>query len=94
MKLALALILAASPAFAQQNCGPRPAVVEFLAGPQYGEAIAGQAMGDMGLYELWGNEETGTWTITVTDPNGLMCVRFSGDGGFVVPVKVPQGEEG
>jgi len=76
------LILATQNAHAQNapspQCAPRPAVLEALANG-FGEArravgIAGQAH----VMELFVNPETGTWTITATRPDGVMCLIASG----------------
>lgn len=60
------------------QCAPRADVLQAL-GSKYGEArraigIAGQS----NVMELFANPTTGTWTITATAPNGLMCLLASG----------------
>jgi len=91
--LALA-VFASHPADAQQqNCAPRQLVEARLSGPidapsgtRPGYEEARRAVGLSGsggstataIVEVWGNEETGTWTITVTTPNGLTCLVASG----------------
>lgn len=37
------------------------------------------------LMELWANRETGTWTLTATNPAGLTCVIGSGDAFDMAP---------
>ena len=32
------------------------------------------------VVQLWGNSETGTWTLTATTAAGLTCVVGSGEG--------------
>jgi len=32
------------------------------------------------IYELWGNFQTGTWTVLRTSPAGLSCVVAVGEG--------------
>lgn len=75
-----ALILAASHAFAQspRNCGSRDMIVERLA-QSYGESRQSIGLGTQNrVVETFANPETGSWTITVTLPNGVMCLMASG----------------
>lgn len=93
--LALALLLAA-PAFAQgQPCGPRPLVVEHLA-TKYGESVQSIGMAANGLVaEVWANVQTGTWTFTVTQPDGMICLVASGTSFEHAPqAPEPMGEDG
>ena len=81
-KLILALILTvvANAASAQQarNCAPRDAVVERL-NEGYGESRQSMGLGaNNSVIEVFASNETGTWTITVTTPNGLTCLVASG----------------
>lgn len=81
-KLVLALVLSifATSAVAQQgrNCAPRDAVVEKLA-ENYGETRQSIGLGaNNSVIEVFASIETGTWTITVTTPNGLTCLVTSG----------------
>lgn len=78
--LALTLITSATVASAQQirNCGPRDNVVARLA-EGYGETRRSMGLGTNNtIIEVFASEETGTWTITVTTPNGLTCLVASG----------------
>jgi hypothetical protein len=85
MKLGLATFavvagMCAAPAFAQQqqNCGARDTVVERLAS-KYGESRQSIGMAPRGrVVEVFASQETGTWTITVTMPNGMTCLVASG----------------
>lgn len=75
-----ALILATSHAFAQsaQNCGQRQPIVERLA-DRFGESRQSIGLGTQNrVVETFANPETGSWTITVTMPNGTMCLLASG----------------
>ena len=85
MKLLSALILVAGTlaplsAHAQgQNCGNRELVVERLE-TQYGESRQSIGMAAKGrVVEVFASHETGTWTITVTLPNGMTCLIASGN---------------
>lgn len=77
--IALALIGAASVAQADQRpCAAHEKIVEALSS-QYGEAA--HAMGlsqDDTVMELYASKDTGTWTLTVTLPNGMTCLVATG----------------
>jgi len=74
------LAIATQQAAAQQNrnCAPREAVVERLA-TTYGESRQSIGLGERGvMIETFASANTGTWTITVTSPNGQTCLVASG----------------
>ena len=85
MKLKLAVLAIATAAIlpttvlAQgQNCSNRDQVVERLA-TKYGESRQSIGMAPKGrVVEVYASLETGTWTITVTMPNGITCLVASG----------------
>ena len=61
-----------------RNCGPREAVVDRLA-EGYGETRQSMGLGaNNSVVEVFASDETGTWTITVTTPNGMTCLVASG----------------
>lgn len=73
-------LLAAAGAEAQtaRNCGDRAMIVQRLA-EGYGESRRSIGLGaNNSVMEVFASDETGTWTITVTMPNGLMCLVASG----------------
>ncbi len=73
-----AMILATSHAFAQQQCADRALVVERLA-DTYGESRQSIGLGaNNSVIEVFASDETGTWTITVTNPAGVTCLVASG----------------
>jgi hypothetical protein len=75
-----ALLLAATHAFGQtnRNCGQRNLVIERLA-DRYGESRQSIGLGTNNqVVEVFASLETGTWTITVTNPAGLTCLVASG----------------
>lgn len=77
---AIVYLAATSQAFAQNapNCGPRATVVERLS-EGYGETRRSVGLGsNNAVVEVFASDETGTWTITVTRPNGLTCLVASG----------------
>ena len=61
-----------------QNCGNRELVVERLT-TKYGERRQSIGMAPKGrVIEVFASHETGTWTITMTMPNGITCLVASG----------------
>lgn len=80
---AAAVVLALTTDVAAQgarNCGPREAVVNRLA-EGYGETRQSMGLGsNNAVVEIFASDETGSWTITVTQPNGLTCLVASGQG--------------
>ncbi len=69
----------AHPGTAQQLCGARDAVLNRLS-TQYGETRRSMGLGaNNGVVEIFASEETGTWTITITLPDGRMCLVAAGD---------------
>ncbi|MFN3644473.1 MAG: hypothetical protein ACK4TB_16305 [Gemmobacter sp.] len=78
---ALGLAAIAPPAAAQaRQCGPRAAVIGTLAST-YGETRRGiGTAGSQAVVELFASADTGTWTVTVTLPDGMTCLIASGAG--------------
>lgn len=75
-----AMLLATQHAFAQNraNCAERDVVVTRLA-EGYGESRQAIGLGsNNAVVEVFASDETGTWTITVTLPNGTTCLVASG----------------
>jgi len=85
MKLKFAMLVAAASLVAPlsasaqgQNCGTRDLVVERLTS-KYGESRQSIGMAPKGrVVEVFASHETGTWTITITMPNGITCLVASG----------------
>jgi hypothetical protein len=78
--LTAATLLIALPGHAQgADCGPRNLVIERLAS-KFGETRRGIGMGMRGgrVVEVFASEASGTWTITVTLPDGRTCLIASG----------------
>ncbi|GHA61113.1 hypothetical protein GCM10008927_28200 [Amylibacter ulvae] len=62
-----------------RNCATRGKVVESL-NDQYGETRRSIGLGqNNGVVELYTSDNTGTWTILVTLPNGMSCLMAAGD---------------
>ena len=93
--LGLAAILAATgPALAQSsgNCAMRSHVIERLAAA-YGETRQSIGLGaNNQVVEVFASRETGTWTITVTNPNGLTCLIASGQAYEDVVEEIAKGD--
>lgn len=72
------MVLAAEQARAQQpNCAPRELVVQRLA-EGYGETRQAIGLGsNNAVIEVYASD-AGSWTITVTYPNGATCLVASG----------------
>lgn len=82
LKSALIALFIAFPvvAQAQMACGTRDAVVAKL-GDKYGEVRRGGGLaGPTAIYEIWASDETGSWTILKTTPDGFACVMAVGEG--------------
>lgn len=88
----LSLMLAAPPAHARA-CGARAHVVAKLA-TTYGETAQSMGLGaNNGIVELYASDETRTWTITVTLPNGQTCLIATGTAFEpLAPAERPDGE--
>lgn len=62
----------------QRNCAPREVVLDRLS-EKYGESRRGIGLVQQGsVMEVFASDDTGTWTITVTLPNGMTCLVASG----------------
>jgi hypothetical protein len=83
------MIAAADVAFSNPQCDARDKVVALLA-ERYGESrravgIAGEAA----VMELYAAEDSGTWSITMTLPDGQMCLMASGAGFEAITEELP-----
>ena len=72
-------ISAAPVAQAQSVCGKREAIIAQLE-KKYGETrrSVGIQRG-RGVVEIYASQETGSWTILVTDPRGMSCLMAAGE---------------
>lgn len=77
--LALVAGLMSAPAFAGPTCYDRQSLVSQLAA-EWGETVQWVGIDQDGpLIEIHVNRNTGSFTITVLFPNGMMCVTASGN---------------
>ena len=76
---ALALLLLSLPAQAQgAACAPRDVLLSRLAS-QFGETRRGVGLGEGNrIVEIFASDASGSWTITVTLPDGRSCLVASG----------------
>ena len=92
--LGIAALAAAKVAAQGQNCAPRETVIERLA-EGYGESRQSIGLGGQGhVIETFASTETGTWTITVTLPNGLTCLVASGQAYESLAEGLPNVDDG
>lgn len=88
------VLLTSQPAMAQQgqNCAPREVVLTRLA-EGYGETRQSVGLGaNNAVIEVFASDKTGSWTITVTMPNGLTCLVASGQAFEEVAEVLPSQE--
>lgn len=83
------LILATHAAFATPQCAPRDQILPVLQ-QKYGETRLGLGLAaNVQIIEIFTNPETGTWTITASQPDGVMCLVASGDHFEAVTESLP-----
>ncbi|MDO8881579.1 MAG: hypothetical protein U0934_15945 [Pseudotabrizicola sp.] len=86
---AAGLILAATAGHSATQCGKRDMVLGQLT-EKYGETrrSIGVAASN-GVMEVFASDTSGSWTITVTRPDGLMCLVASGQGFETITEQLP-----
>lgn len=86
MGLALcSLAASANAALAEAKCGPRDRIIEVL-GQRYKESrqAIGLVSGQKSIVELFVSDQ-GTWTLSVTNTDGVSCIVSTGDNWRDVP---------
>ena len=84
--------VAAADAQSANRCAEREVVLDRLGG-KYGETRRTIGMTpNNSVVEMHASEETGSWTITVTHPNGVTCMVAAGTA-FETIDPTPIGEE-
>jgi len=82
----------AAPSFAQgASCASRTMIVDRLS-KKYGETRQSAGLNqNNGMVEVFASDDTGTWTILVTMPNGTSCLMAAGKAwqGETASVVVP-----
>ena len=78
--LLTASTLLISPSNAQEGppCGARDDVVAQLS-TTYEEARVAMALDPRGIVEIWVNAETGSFSVTITTPEGMTCLLSAGE---------------
>ena len=66
-----------APAASAKSCGPRAAIVQRLA-DRFGETRRALGLAGAGVMEVFASDDTGTWTVALTLPDGRMCLIASG----------------
>jgi len=82
--LTVAMIITASPLLAS-NCAQRDHVVERLQSKFSEQLTVGglqRAQNTMSVLEIWASNETGTYTVLLTDPSGISCILAAGTDFF------------
>ncbi len=83
------VILATQIGFAQPQCDTRASVTEQLA-QRYGETRRSLGIAaNNAVMEVYASDATGTWTLTVTLPDGSMCLVASGIGYEAITEELP-----
>jgi len=85
-----ALIMTATPALAQSNCGPKE-IIETKLSEKYGETpvFEGFNKAKKVIVTLWVNKETGSWSATATYATGISCLVDGGNYGFMLSPPIP-----
>ncbi|MEP1522088.1 hypothetical protein [Ascidiaceihabitans sp.] len=74
----IAAMAFAASAQSMSNCAPRDVVIERLANG-FGETRQSMGLGaNNSVVEVFASVESGTWSITITSPSGLMCLVATG----------------
>ncbi|MBB3711896.1 MAG: hypothetical protein ACU0E9_00965 [Limimaricola soesokkakensis] len=74
----------APPALAQ-GCAPRDHIVERLK-EGYAESLAGAGLqaSAMAMLEVWSNPESGSFTVLLTNPDGVSCILSHGSDYYTI----------
>ncbi|WP_298260581.1 hypothetical protein [uncultured Litoreibacter sp.] len=87
----VAFLLATSISSAQPRnmCADRSAVMQKLV-TKFGETRRSMGLAtNSGIVELHASDDTGSWTITVTHPNGITCLVAAGNSFEMVEDELP-----
>lgn len=84
-----AMLAAAQIAHSAPQCGSREALIALLADRHNETRRALGIAGGSAVMELFAAEATGTWSITITLPDGTMCLMASGSNYEAVTEDLP-----
>lgn len=90
LSLLFGMAATAPPAFASPNCGLRDTVIHQLSSKYSEQLTVGglqKVQGTQALMEIWASTETGTYTVLVTNPNGVSCIVAAGTDFFEITPK-------
>ncbi len=82
--LGAVFLFTAMPANAQAMCGPRARIIELLETRYQEKASAIGLAGNGGVVELYTSEK-GSWTLLLTQPNGISCLIAAGGDWHDIP---------
>jgi hypothetical protein len=92
--LSCAIVAMASPVLSA-TCAQRENVVERLQSRFSEQLTVGglqRAQNSTSILEIWSSKETGTYTVLLTNPNGISCILAAGTDFFEVTRKpIPKG---
>lgn len=63
---------------AAPRCAPRALALNTLS-QTYGEERQIMGLNSRGVVEVFASDSSGSWTITVTTPEGMMCIVAAGE---------------
>lgn len=84
--LGFVLVIASTPVLAS-TCGNRDALVRSLQAKYNEELAVGglqRRFDTQAVMEVWASEATGTYTVLLTQPNGISCIVAAGTDFFTV----------
>lgn len=81
---AFATLVFTTPTLAQSICGERSRFLDQL-GQHYGERLSAVGLVSNGTLLEVMTSETGSWTILITQPNGVSCVVATGESWEPLP---------
>ncbi len=94
LALTAGMAITSAPAWAAQ-CAKRDMVVEKLQNKYSEQLTAGglhSARNNSAMVEVWASPETGTFTVMLTNANGVSCIMASGTDWFAAePAVKPKG---
>ena len=74
------------PAAAQQiRCAERSAVIEYLSSQFDEKPLAIGLANNGGVVEVLASKARGSWTLMITQPNGMSCMIAAGENWEVLP---------
>lgn len=95
MNSVAALLILIQASGAAPACAAREAVIENLAN-RYGERLTvgglQEIRGRASVLEIWTSDETGTFTVLLTQPNGISCIVAAGTNFSISNANTPRGE--